>query len=136
MEMNAHYLIYLYLLIEQKMLPRSAGDSAYLFSSQPCENIFRDARALSRIYSTRINFTVKQFLKRMDKLNALAELKQYESMNEHGRIIFPVHHKVKQHAPSTVIDVNQDDIDYDPTSVEKVIILAYQVAQEMATSVK
>ena len=49
-EINAHYLIYLYLLIEQKILPQSAANSVYLFSSQPYENIFRDARALSGIY--------------------------------------------------------------------------------------
>ena len=54
MEIDAHNLIYLYLLIGQKILPQSAAHSSHLFSSQPCENIFRDARALSGIYSTRI----------------------------------------------------------------------------------
>lgn len=131
MEINAHNLIYLYLLIEQKILPQSAADSTHSFSSQPCENIFRDARSLSGIYSTRINFTIKQFLKRIDKLNALTELKQYESMNEHEKIIFPIHHKVKRHSTSTSIHGNNEDIDYDSRNVEEIIAQAYQVAQQM-----
>lgn len=136
MEINAHNLIYLYLLIEQKILPQSTANSTHLFSSQPCENIFRDARALSGIYSTRINFTIKQFLKRSDKLNALTELKQYELMNEYDKISFSVHHKVKRHANSTIIDTNNEDTHYDSRNIEEIITQAYQVAQQMATSVK
>jgi hypothetical protein len=134
-ELNAHCLIYVYLLIEQKLIPESTASSMHLFSSQPCENVFRDARALSGIYSTRINFTMKQFLQRINKLNALTELKQFESNNMKEKINFPVHHKVKQHT----VEVNSNNVeegdDYNLENVEKIIILAYETAQEMVVSV-
>ena len=85
-ELNAHYLIHIYLLIEQKTLPESIAKAAHLFSSQSCEHVFRNARSLSGIYSTRINFTLKQFLKRINKLNVLMELKQCESANNNQNI--------------------------------------------------
>ncbi|CAF1416682.1 unnamed protein product [Adineta steineri] len=134
-EMNAHYLIYLYLLIEEKILPQSASKSIHLFSSQACENIFRDTRSLSGTYSTRINFTIKQFLNRIDKLNALTELKQFELNNTDQKIIFPIHHKIKRHIILPEHNNNNDEIDYNLVNIEEVIFDAYNVAQQMATSV-
>jgi hypothetical protein len=119
-------------LIEQNILPESAADSVHLFSSQPCENIFRDTRSLSRVYSTRINFTMRQFLKRINKLNALTELKHFESINEYDKIIFPIHHKIKQVIVQTGSNTNNKDINFNTDDVETIILKAYQVAQQMA----
>ncbi|CAF3303165.1 unnamed protein product [Rotaria sp. Silwood2] len=134
-ELNAHSLIYLYLLIEHGILPQSVADNVHLFSSQHCENIFRDARSLSGIYSTRINFTIKQFLKRIDKLNALTELKQFESTNEYDKIIFPVHHKIKKLIDDTGSTINEKSIYFHANYVEEIIFKAYEVAQQMAENV-
>ena len=124
----------MYLLIERKILSQSDANSVHLFSSHLCENIFRDARALSGIYSTRINFIIKQFLKGIDRINALTKLREYESLNKHGRIMFPVHHKVKQHPTLTDIGINDGDIDCDSRNIEEIIIQFCQVAQQIAVS--
>ncbi|CAM4823027.1 unnamed protein product [Rotaria magnacalcarata] len=134
-ELNAHSLIYLYLLIEHDILPQSAAGDVHLFSSQHCENIFRDARSLSGIYSTRINFTMKQFLKRIDKLNALTELKQFELTNEYDKIIFPVHHKIKGLIDDTGSKINEKNIYFHVDYVGEIIFKAYEVAQQMAANV-
>ncbi|CAF4536306.1 unnamed protein product [Rotaria sp. Silwood2] len=134
-ELNGHSLIYLYLLIEHGILPQSVADNVHVLSSQHCENIFRDARSLSGIYSTRINFTIKQFLKRIDKLNALTELKQYESTNEYDKIIFPVHHKIKKVINDTGSTINAESIHFHVNYVKEIIFKAYEVAQQMAENV-
>ncbi|CAF3439445.1 unnamed protein product [Rotaria socialis] len=134
-ELNAHCLIYVYLLIEQKLVPASTANCIHLFSSQPCENVFRDARALSGIYTTRINFTMKQFLQRINKLNALTELRQFESTNTHERITFPVHHKIKRLTHETESSNMDEDGDFNSDNVETIIHRAYEVAQQMVVFV-
>ena len=47
---NAHALIFICLLIHKKIVPESVADSIHLFSSQPCESIFRDALSLWRLF--------------------------------------------------------------------------------------
>jgi hypothetical protein len=131
-ELNGHYLIYLYLLIEQKLLPESTANSVHLFSSQACENVFRDARSLSGVYSTRINFTIKQFLKRIDKLNSLTELKQYEFTNTEEKINFPIHHKNKRLNNHIQSNVHDQDNDFKTSNIQKIIFRAYEAAQQMA----
>ena len=129
-ELNAHYLIYIYLLIEQKTLPESIAKAAHLFSSQSCEHVFRNARSLSGIYSTRINFTLKQFLKRINKLNVLMELKQCESANNNQKIFFPIHHKIKRFNLGKVSSLDEN-IGFNTDILEKIVLQAYKVAQEM-----
>ncbi|CAF1351263.1 unnamed protein product [Rotaria sp. Silwood1] len=130
-ELNAHYLIYVYLLVEQNVLPQSIAESIYLFSSQPCENIFRNARALSGVYSTRINFTIMQFLKRLNKLNALTELKHFEETNTEQKIVFPVHHKIRRFMDKKESNNNTGLTSFNTHDLEKIILHAYEVAQEM-----
>ena len=114
-------------------MPKSTANSMHLFSSQPCENVFRDARALSGIYSTRINFTIKQFLQRINKLNAVMELRQFESTNIYEKIMFPVHHKIRQIANEIdFCDMDEDD-DFNCNNVEEIIGQAYEAAQQTAT---
>lgn len=134
-ELNAHTLIFISQLIEQNLIPTSIANSVDLFSSQPCEAVFRDARSLSGIYSTRINFTVQQFLQRLNKLNALSEIKQFERNNNHARIVFPVHHKVKRlNKQNNSNDSGEYDC-FDWKYTENIIAHAYEVAQQMAASV-
>jgi hypothetical protein len=134
-EINAHCLIYIYLLIEQKLVPESLADSIHIFSSQPCENVFRDARALSGVYSTKINFTMKQFLKRINKLNALTELKQFELTNKIEKINFPIHYKIKNFTDQSESNIIDEITDFNSNNVEKLISLSYESAKDMIISV-
>ena len=134
-EMNAHFLIYMYLLQNQPTVPSTLSSSAHLFSSQACENIFRNARALSGVYSTRINFSIKQFLKRVNKLNILTETKQSEMNNDNQKILFPIHRKFKRLNERNDTNFPQSNVDLDVKSLEKVILQAFNIAQEMTVPV-
>ena len=91
-ELNAHNLLYLVLLVKQHNLPKQALVNIHLFNSQPCESIFRDARSLSGSFSTIVNFTVSNFIRRAQKLSLLNQIK-YNPLENH--LSFPTHHKHK-----------------------------------------
>lgn len=121
-ELNAHNLLYFVLLIKQKHLPKQALRYIPSFNSQACESIFRDTRSLTGTFSTRTNFTVKDFLKRSCQLSILNQLK-YNQFDR--KISFPVHHKQKnQHLSTTSCSL--DDID--SMDVEQIISSAYNQA--------
>ncbi|CAF1343955.1 unnamed protein product, partial [Didymodactylos carnosus] len=61
-ELNAHNLLFLILLVQQKQLPKDSLH-IFLFNSQSCEGMFRNARSLSGAYSTIVNFTTHHFLR-------------------------------------------------------------------------
>lgn len=92
-EINAHTLLAVVLLVYQHDLPESALTISS-FHSQTCENIFRLTRSMSGTFATNVNFTVNQFLKRAGKLSALQDI---ERQNEHDEsessLKFPKHHK-------------------------------------------
>jgi len=48
-ELNAHFLTYLIILVQQQQLPVEALN-IHLFSSQTCESLFRNTRSLSGIF--------------------------------------------------------------------------------------
>ncbi|CAF1042870.1 unnamed protein product [Adineta steineri] len=92
-ELNAHTLLAICLLVRQHELP----DSSLLISnyhSQSCESTFRLTRSMSGAFSSVVNFTTDQFLKRAGKLSVLTDL---ESKSESGQLDcplqFPKHHK-------------------------------------------
>ena len=72
-ELNAHNLLYLTLLVQQKQLPKESLH-IFLFNSQSCEGMFRNARSLSGAYSTIVNFTTHDFLRRATKLSLLNQI--------------------------------------------------------------
>ena len=92
-EINAHTLLSVVLLVCQHDLPESAL-SISSFNSQTCENIFRLTRSMSGTFSSNVNFTVGQFLRRAGKLLVLQDI---ERQNEHNlsecSLQFPKHHK-------------------------------------------
>ncbi|CAF0969260.1 unnamed protein product [Rotaria sordida] len=129
-ELNAHNLLYIILLVKQKQLPKEALN-VYLFNSQSCESMFRNARSLSGTYSTIINFTVADFLNRSQKISILNRIKCdnlcQQDDNEH--LSFPIHHKHKRDNHLLSLQ-NLDDIDQ--LDVEKIISDAYNEALELA----
>jgi hypothetical protein len=127
-ELNAHNLLYLILLVKQKKLPKESLN-IYLFNSQSCEAMFRNARSLSGAYSTIVNFTTHDFLRRAAKLSLLNQIKCNELTNQSGgRILFPVHHKHKKDNDLFTIQ-NLDDVDY--IDVEQTILESYDAAVKL-----
>ena len=68
LELNAHCLVYLALLVAAGTLPEEVL-SIDRFYSQTCEAIFRDARAFSSSSSCGVNFSVLRFINLSDKLS-------------------------------------------------------------------
>ncbi|CAM4835067.1 unnamed protein product [Rotaria magnacalcarata] len=92
-ELNAHSLLGICLLVAQKQLHESAL-SISNYHSQSCESTFRLTRSMSGAFSSIVNFTIEQFLKRAGKLSVLTEI---ENQSESGQLKcplkFPKHHK-------------------------------------------
>lgn len=124
-EMNAQTLLYLIVLVKEKQLPKEALN-IYLFNSQSCESMFRNTRALSGAFSTIINFTVSDFLRRSQKLSILNQIKHEQINNNNERYLqFPVHHKHKKD-DNLVIEQKLDEV-YD-LNIEKIIANSYEMA--------
>jgi len=118
--------MYLVLLVKQKRLPEQALNNIHLFNSQACESLFRDARALTSTFSTKVNFTVKNFLKRSQKLSILTQLKYNQFENS---LSFSVHHKHKRDYSSTTTHQLNG---IDSLDIEMLISNAYDQALELA----
>ena len=67
--------------------------NTYLFNSQSCENTFRVARALSGPYSSIINFTVKSYLNKCEKISIINSIKTRGGQLEDYHFKSPQHHK-------------------------------------------
>ncbi|CAF1621360.1 unnamed protein product [Rotaria magnacalcarata] len=78
---------------------------------------------------------MKQFLQRINKLNALTELRQFESTNKHATITFPVHHKIKRFTPETESNNIDEDDDFNSDNVETIIHRADEAVQQMVVFV-
>ncbi|CAF3247872.1 unnamed protein product [Rotaria sp. Silwood2] len=91
-EINAHTLLYIILLVIKGKLPIDALNT-YMFNSQGCENTFRIARSLSGPYSSNSNFTVKSFIKRCEKISIINSIKSYKGQVYDYSFKFPRHHK-------------------------------------------
>lgn len=46
----------------------------WLFSSQPCEKMFRQTRSMTSTYSTVVNYSLYDLMRRIDRINALNEI--------------------------------------------------------------
>ncbi|CAF1114198.1 unnamed protein product [Didymodactylos carnosus] len=131
-ELNAHNLLYLTLLVIQEDLPVEALN-VFLFNSQACEATFRNARSLRGVYSSITNFTVNDFLRRAQKLSVLNEIKAYEQLHPHeNEILFPVYHKHKKHSSNLIDDNPRLKI----TCIETIINNAYQQAKKIIVKLK
>ena len=118
-EMNAHNLLYITLAIREQQLPIEALN-VYLFNSQGCESMFRNARALSGTYSSIVNYTVADFLRRSQKISILNRIKCDQVYDEENveYLSFPVHHKHKKDAQS---HATEDNNDIDRLDIEQII---------------
>ncbi|CAF4232785.1 unnamed protein product [Rotaria magnacalcarata] len=127
-EINAHNLLYLILLVQQKQLPPQSLH-IHTFSSQACESIFRNTRALSEVYSTIVNFTVHDFLRRAQRLSLLNDIK-CKHLNDRSvnNLVFPVHYK-HRHDHQSLATQSQREVDL--MNVEQIITESYHEAIDM-----
>ncbi|CAF1483731.1 unnamed protein product [Adineta steineri] len=129
-ELNSHNLLFLIMLVKQHDLPKEALNT-FLFSSQPCESTFRNARALSGIYRSAVNFTTLDFLHRCDKLSILNEIKYSQGWNENDQIIqFPVHHRKKK----INRDISSNSNDINTINIENIILAAFDHAKQLISN--
>ncbi|CAF4370405.1 unnamed protein product [Rotaria sp. Silwood2] len=132
-EINAHNLLYLILLVQQKQLPPQSLH-IHTFSSQACESIFRNTRALSGVYSTIVNFTVHDFLRRAQRLSLLNDIK-FKHLNDRSvnNLVFPVHYK-HRHDHQSLATQSQREVDL--IDVEQIITEAYHEAIDMLSGLE
>lgn len=71
-EINAHTIVAAVNLFRQKGLPELFVP--WLYSSQPCEQFFRAARSLTSIDSTVLNFSMLEFIYRVQKIQFQAHV--------------------------------------------------------------
>lgn len=69
-EINAHEI----LLLLEKCRDEPSSFLPWLMSSQPCEKIFRQTRAMTTTYSTKVNFSILDLLRRLNRIEALGKI--------------------------------------------------------------
>ena len=118
-EINAHCLVYLAMLVAEGQLPIEALD-IWLQNSQSCEDVFRSARSMSSMDSAGVNFTVAQFLNRINKLTVLKNIKSNTNTNN---LRFPQHHKLFKTLQNISISLNTANLS--KTTIENRVLEAY-----------
>lgn len=71
-ELNAHSLIFILMYVKKNNLTHLF--LPYLLSSQPCEAFYRNVRSLTSTNSTVVNFTTKEILYRISRVQLLNEI--------------------------------------------------------------
>ena len=116
-------------------LPESAL-SMSKYDSQACESTFRLARSMSGPFSSIVNFTIEQFLKRAAKLSVLTEIEdQCNSGHVDNPLQFSKHHKRrrKRSVPQVPISgLPSNLLSYD--NIEKAIHLAFDHAYDLLST--
>ncbi|CAF0949370.1 unnamed protein product [Didymodactylos carnosus] len=92
-----------------------------------------NAHALSGCCSTRVNFTIDDFLLRAEKIAILHQIECIEQSNDQeNHLIFPVHHK---HKKDNLLPL-QNLINIDDLDVEEIISKAYKQAKKYIDPLK
>lgn len=73
-EINAHSLILQLLALEKENSPQFFNLN--LVDSQPCESFFRQVRSMTSTYSTVVNFSAKELLERLGRIQLQYDLSQ------------------------------------------------------------
>lgn len=99
-EQNAHSFIYAILFLRKNKLENLF--LPLLFNSQPCESFFRQLRSFTTTYSTVVNFSVKEVLQRISKI----QLQNDISSEKESGFIYPKELKqIDAHIRSKVWDL-------------------------------
>ena len=128
LELNAHSLTHLALLVAEGKMPEEALRVS-LFDSQMCENTFRAARSMSGPFSSVVNFSVREFLQRAEKLAVLQRIKYSSGLNQNN-LVFPQHHKQSRQINSTPWSLAMENT-ITQRSLEAIVSNAYLRAGEI-----
>ena len=105
--------------------------NTYLFSSQPCEATFRSARSLTGPFSSITNFTVHQFLSKVEKISILNHIKSVEENSTSScSLKFPAHHK-NRHSLTVKSTSAVNKTSFSIEDIERIIKNAYEQAQRI-----
>lgn len=129
-EINAHCIVYLAMLVSEGQLPAESLN-IWLQNSQTCEGTFRSARAISSVFSSGVNFTVLQFLNRINKLSALQSTK---SDTDQNNLRFPQHHKLSKTSKNISNSLNTTILS--KTAIENRVLEAYKYVTKLFIPLK
>lgn len=105
-EINAHTLVLMLKYLKKEKLTHLF--LPHLYSSQPCESFYRKMRSLTTTNSTITNFSVKEFLNRISRVQILNEI----SNDKESGFIFPAALRSFDYSP---MRYGEDDF---PTDLE------------------
>ena len=129
-EINAHTLVYLATLVCEGQVSSEAL-AIWLLNSQSCEDTFRSARSISSLSSAGVNFTVSQFLNRINKLAVLQSIKSNVKDN---KLHFPQHHKLSTTLQNSSNSLNMNNLS--KTSIENSVLRAYRYVIDLFAPLK
>ncbi|CAH0558700.1 unnamed protein product [Brassicogethes aeneus] len=114
-ELNAHNLIKLILKCRDPSNTFTPGmfDLSNM-NSQNCEQLFRAARSMTSTFSTVINFSVKDFMHRIDRIEAINSIKN----NLKGQFVFPREEKKAIHNTVTLNESKFLELDIEETVIQ------------------
>jgi hypothetical protein len=131
-EINAHQLTYLALLVLEKKLPTEAMN-IYHFSSQTCEGMFRSTRSMSGTFSSVVNFSTQQFLNRAQRVSVLHKIKSESEFGTSSHVLlFPKHYKHSKKFRKSSLTV-PDNRTLNMEMIEKIVSKAFTDVTELLT---
>lgn len=71
-EINAHSIVFILLYLKKNNLTHLFFP--HMFSSQPCEEFYRTVRSVSTVNSTMVNFSIKELLNRLSRIELLSDI--------------------------------------------------------------
>ncbi|CAF4007225.1 unnamed protein product [Adineta steineri] len=132
-EINAHSLLFVILLVINNKLPIDALNT-FTFNSQICENTFRIARSLSGAFSSNTSFSVKSFLKRCEKISIINSIKNRGGQIGDYQFYFPQHHK--NHKDTINYSIGHvNELNLTENDIEIIIKNAFEAAQKYVAMV-
>ena len=132
-EINAHTLLFIVLLVIKNKLPIDALNT-FAFNSQICENTFRIARSMSGSFSSSTNFSVKSFLKRCEKISIINSIKGRGGQIGDYQFYFPQHHKNQKETCDYSID-RINELNLTQIDIESIVKNAFEEAQTYVSMV-
>jgi hypothetical protein len=100
-ELNAHALVNIICNFRDNPLLTNEMFLPYLFSSQPCEKIFRTTRSMTSTLSTVVNYSIKDIMQRLDRIKAI------NNILHDLKDVFTFPREVKKRISSTDVNVER-----------------------------
>ncbi|CAF1524742.1 unnamed protein product [Adineta ricciae] len=134
-EINIHCLTSIIILVSTGRLPPYSLNT-YLFSSQACEATFRTARSLTGVFSSITNFSVHEFMNKIEKISILNHIKSSEESNDTTYSLkFPAHHKHRRNEATRSMN-SQDALPLTLDDIENIVVTAYHDAELIMKDLK